>query len=274
VPQKGQIRVQHNTGAVGTLTPGTQVTTGAASGTKGSYAQMIASTSFDAYWLTIIASSYNLTAVDSQLCIDIAIGSATQHIIIADLLGGACGTANVTQKGPKQWDFPLYIPAGSELSARGAGARTSTTFRVACYLYGGTGYPNYRCGSKVVTYGVSSPPNGTTVGAGASGAAAVFTQITASTTEDHFALVPSIQVGADTVWVQGNLTVGFGIGAATEAIIGEGYWYWKDTGESMSGPHPSMPTFQDIPSGSRLTMSVANSGANDASYNAAIHALS
>lgn len=275
VPEKGVLLHEHNTGSVGTATPGTAVTTGASSGTKGTAVELITSTSFDAYWVVIVASEYGFAATNAQGCLDILTGAATEEVLIPNLLMGGCGTfGTTTSHGSKQWAFPLYIPAGSRIAAQAAGARTSTAMRVQIHLYGGNGYPPFRVGSKVTTYGVSAVPNGTTVTPGASGAEGSWTQITASTTEDHFAFFPSFQVGADTVWVAGVLAVDLGVGAATESMIYEGWWYGKDTGEMMDGPHPNMPCFQDVPSGTRLTLRASNSGANDASYNGAIHAVS
>jgi hypothetical protein len=267
--------MEHNTGTVGAASPGTSVTTGAAAGTKGTAVQLIASTSFDAYWVTVLAHSYSNSATASQGCLDILTGAATEEVLIPNLLMGYCGwfAPASTTCGPKRWDFPLYIPAGTRLAAQAAGARVSTAMRVAIFLYGGDGYPAFRIGSKVVTYGVTVP-NGTTVTPGATGAEGAWTQITASTTEDHFALVPSWQVSGATVVNLRTLAVDIGLGAATEEEIAQSYWFSTDALEAMNGPHNSMPCFQDIPSGTRLTIRASNSGANDATYNAAIHGVS
>jgi len=267
--------VEHNTGTVGTANPGTSVTTGATSGTKGTAVTLIASTAFETYWVRVIAHSYSFSATASQGCLDILRGTATEDILIPDLLMGYCGwvAGSSTTLGPKVWDFPLYIPAGTRLAAQAAGARVSTAMRVAIYLYGGDGLPPFRVGSKVTTYGVTVP-NGTTVTPGATGAEGAFTQITASTTEDHFALVPSWQVSGATAVNLRALAVDIGVGAATEEEIAQSYWFSTDALEAMSGPHNSMPCFQDIPSGTRLTVRASNSGANDATYNCALHGVS
>jgi hypothetical protein len=275
VPQKGNLRVEHNTGTVGTASPGTSLTTGAASGTKGTAVQLIASTSFDAYWMKVIAHNYALAATDSQGALDILIGAATEEVLIPNLLMGFCGTATTSPaRGFKTWDFPLYVPAGSRLAAQAAGNRVSTALRVMLFLYGGDGMPHFRVGSKVTTYGVTVPV-GTTVAPGASGAEGAWTQITASTTEDHFALVPSFQPGTDTTKATLNYAVDIGLGAATEEEIAQSYWFGVNTDEAMMGPINSMPCMQDVPSGTRLSMRVSNSGVNDAgNYNGALHCVS
>ena len=181
---------------------------------------------------------------------------------------------DVIVAGPKRWDFPLYIPAGSRIAAQAAGLRLSTAMRVWLYLYGGDGSPPFRVGSKVVTYGITTVPHGTALTPGESGAEGAYAEIVASTTEDHFAFLPSFQEGVDTTNTVRAYAVDIGIGAVTEEEIAQSYWFHGDSGENMAGPINSMPTFQDIPSGTRLAMRASNSGTNDAAYNGAIHAVS
>jgi hypothetical protein len=267
--------MEHNTGTVGANPIGTSITTGAASNTKGTAVQLIASTSFETYWVTVMATQYGLAATDSQGCLDILTGAATEEVLIPNLLMGFCSpTDTATGVGPKRWDFPLYIPAGTRLAAQAAGMRTSTALRVQIFLYGGDGIPPFRVGSKVTTYGVTVPV-GTTVVPGASGAEGAWAQITASTTEDHFALVPSFQAGTDTTLTRNYYAVDLGVGAATEEEVVQSYWFAVTDNEMMRGPENSMPCFQDIPSGTRLAARVSDSGVNDAgNYNLAIHAVS
>lgn len=267
--------MEHNTGTVGSLTPGTSITTGAASGTKGTAVQLIAATSFDAYWMRVVAYNYGNVATDSSGCLDILTGAATEEVLIPNLLMGFCGTqALFIARGHKVWDFPLYIPAGTRLAAQAAGARVTTALRVMVFLYGGDGYPPFRTGSKVTTYGVTVPV-GTTVVPGASAAEGAFTQITASTSEDHFAVVPSFQPGSNTVLSTLGYALDIGVGAAAEEEIAQSYWYGINTDEAMVGPVDPMPCFTDMPSGSRLTARISNSGVNDAgNYNVALHCVS
>lgn len=168
--------------------------------------------------------------------------------------------------------FPLYIPAGSRLSAKAAGLRVSTAMTVAIWLYGGDGLPPFRVGSKVTTYGVTVP-NGTSITPGATGAEGAWAQITASTTADHFALVPSFQLGADTVVSNNRYAVDIGLGAATEEEIVQSEWYVTSGDETCTNFGPHLPSFQDIPSGSRLSLRASCSGTADV-VDAAIHAVS
>jgi hypothetical protein len=272
--------MEHNVAGVGTITPGTSCTTGAAASTKGTAVQLIASTAFDAYWVMVMATNYGLAATTSRGCLDILVGAATERVLIPNLLMGFCGGSSVLGAGPV-WQFPLSIPAGTRIAAQVAGDRTSTAMRVAIFLYGGDGYPPFRVGQKVTTYGIGTVPAGTSVTPGASGAEGSWTQITSSTTEGHFAFMPSLQppTGDTTLTPVKHTFLDIGVGAATEEPIGgseQSYIYTVETGELMGGPFNPFPCFQDIPSGSRLTARLSASGALDtvSTQEVAIHALS
>jgi hypothetical protein len=273
VPQKGIIRSQTNTGNSGVSIPGTNVTTGATSSTKGAVAQLIASTDFDAYWISIVAQNYFTAATATDMCLDILIGAATEEVLIPNILGGYCGHQS-TFGGGLRWEFPLYIPAGSRIAAQAAGLRTEVTFQVAIFLYGGNGVPPFRVGSKVTTYGIGTVPNGVSITPGASGAAGSWTEITASTSEDHFCLVPSMQLRNITVASTSGMVAEMGIGAVTEELISQPYWYGVSSSELMGRSINSFPTFQDIPSGSRLVMRSSQGAGAGNVYDGAIHAVS
>jgi hypothetical protein len=280
VPKKGALRVQHNLGGVGTTTPGTSVSTGATSAAKGTPVELITSTSFESYWMTVLASGYHATATNSRGCLDILIGASTEEVLIPNLLMGRCGGMSTVNCGAKRWDFPLYTPAGSRIAAQVAGQRTTTAMRVAVILYGGDGYPPWRVGSKITTYGIGTVPSGTAVTPGASGAEGSFTQVTASTSEDHFAFAVSFQTGDDTTFTPVEVFyVDLGVGAATEELLGgdeQSIIFRADTDEANEGPVNSMPIFADVPSGTRLSARISSSGAAQTTGvpEIAIHAVS
>jgi hypothetical protein len=145
--------------------------------------------------------------------------------------------------------------------------------RVGIFLYGGNGSPSHRVGSRVTTYGIGTVPNGTAITPGASGGEGAWAQITASTTEDHFALVPSFQPTNDSTINFRSYALDLGVGAATEEEVAQSYWYMSTNTERFQNVN-SMPAFVDVPSGTRLAMRASNSGTNDAGYDGAIHAVS
>lgn len=276
IPQKGTVRVQHNTGSVGAANLGTSVTTGGAASTKGTPAEIFSSTSFDSYWMSIVATEYGATTVAAEGAMDILIGAATEEVLIPNLLMGHCG-AFVTGggMGGKRWDFPLYTPAGSRIAVQAAGARTSTALFVAIYLYGGWGMPPFRVGTNVTTYGMGTVPNGTAITPGTSGGEGSWTEITSATSKDHFAVVPSFQPATDGNFGARAYALDIGVGAATEEMISEGWWYTTDSVEKMSNLNVTMPCFQDIPSGTRLVARVSNNSTNDAAaYQCVLHCVS
>jgi hypothetical protein len=223
--------------------------------------------------MEIAVGGYGTSVAASEGCMDILIGTAAEEVLIPNLLIGYAGQVVAGQPGYKNWAFPLYVPAGSRISAQAAGVRTSTAFRLMMWLYGGDGVPDFRIGQKVVTYGVTVP-NGTAITPGASQVEGSWTQVVASTSEDHFALVPSFQPENDTTINNRTFALDLGAGAVTEELLGDGYWYETGSSESMCGPVSAMPVFADIPSGTRLVARASNNGVNDAGYGVAIHAVS
>lgn len=282
VPQKGILRAEHNVGGtVNNNRPGTTVTTGGTSATKGTAVELIASTAFDAYWITVLATGYGNAATTSQACLDILIGAATEEVLIANLLAGFCGgQINAVSSGAKRWDFPLYIPAGSRIAAQAAGDRVSTAMSVSVFLYGGHGMPPFRPGGKVTTYGITTVPAGTDVAAGYSGAEGAWVQIDAATDEDHFAFVPSFHPtdGDTTLTPIKYVLMDMGIGAATEELLlgaEQSFLFRYDSSEMCEGPINSMPAFHDVPSGTRLVARLSMTGTTDTGEpDCAIHAVS
>ena len=275
VPQKGEILVQHNLGDVGDATPGTQVTTGATAPVKGTAVEVFASTAFDAYWVEVYAWNYSLNATQTRVMIDLLTGAATEEVLAPNLIGSHSANAATLTKGHKcVFAGPLYIPAGSRIAVRAAGDRVSTVFSVGVYLRGGYGTPPFRVGSKVTAYGVGTVPAGTAFTPGGTGAQGAWAQITASTSEDHFAFFPGVQIATDTSFGSALLWVEMGYGAATEELIGGPYIYGTHGDEMLDGPLPHQPLFKDVPSGSRLVMRGSNSIAVESNYQGVIYALS
>lgn len=240
------------------------VTTGASSSTKGTAAQIIASTARDTHLLVVTVYGYALAATASQMAFDILTGAATEYVLIPNLLGGHAGV--------KTWFFPIYIPAGTRIAAQAAGARTSTacTVRVQCINF--PGGPPFQVGSRVTTYGMGTVPAGTAITPGASGAEGSYAQITASTSERHFAVVPSFQVTGDTTTNLRYISLDVGVGSATEEIALEDWVCFTTANEEMG--LVAWPIWKEIPASTRLAMRASNSGTNDGAYNGALHCVS
>jgi hypothetical protein len=282
-PSKGALLYEHTHGNSGTSGPGVLVSTASgSSSTKGTAVELIASTAFDAYLVHVIVSEYGASATTSRLCVDLLIGAATEEVLIADMLCGFTGSLTADQASSVSYLFPLYIPSGSRLAARCAGDRTGINCRVSVQLYGGAGYPPFPVGQRVRTYGIGTVPNGTDLTPGASGAEGSWTQITASTTEDLIAIIPSAQPPTGDTTLTTSLFRGdIGVGAATEEVIAGGgreqSFLWRLTSvEIAHGLINPMPLFADIPSGSRLSARLSRTSAADttATWNMALHCVS
>lgn len=270
-PQVGEVQVVSNSGAVGSATPWTAVVSGATADTYGTVTELISAAANvrDNWGIQIVITGSGASATAAQASVDILIGGATDDVLISSLL---CGYAYQTSH--VSYLFPLHVPEGVRIAARASSVRLSASLRVACYLYGG-GVPPWKVGRKVVTYGTKiNNSRGQAVAPGASGAAMTSTQMTASTSQDHFAFMLGLQPATDTtITPNGYVNTQIGVGAATEDRIGPNYWWGKDTTEQWSGPWPSFPTFQKVPSGTRLALLASNSGANDAAYDGHIYAV-
>lgn len=261
VPQKGVLRTAKY--------QGTATAHASSSSTKGTPVELVASTPFDAYWIDVTASGYGGNNVSSQACVDILVGGATEAVLIPNLLAGFCGGGTaLVGCGVKSWSFPVYIPAGTRIACQIAGDRLNTACGVWIQIYGGTGYPPFRVGSRVTTYGITTVPAGTDVAAGYSGSEGSWVQIAASTTADHFAISPSFHpTDGDTSFstIQRiKMDIGIG-GAGVEKVVegGEDYFFKIDTVETCEGPRNPMPCFVDIPAGTRLSARLSYGGGSD-----------
>jgi hypothetical protein len=269
VPQFGDVRVISNTGIVGSATPGTTVTSGAAN-TYGSVTELISAANNvqESWGIAITVFDTGASATTTATAIDILIGGATDDVLISSLLcGWVYGGASRT------YFFPLHIPAGARLAARLSSEVASNPAIVLCHLYGG-GPPPFKVGSRVTTYGSkNNNSRGQTVSPTVSGGTASVTQFTASSSFDEFFFLPGFEPYNDTTIQQRYYNIGIGVGSSTEERIGT-WWYGFDAGEKSSGPVPGMGAFNRAPAGSRLTMLASNSGTNDSTYGGLIYAVS
>lgn len=273
MPGTGNQKVITNSGTVGADPIGTAVPDGATN-TYGTVTQLLsaASNTQDSWAIEIVAlGATSPSAVADEKAVDILIGGATDDVLISSLLIGGSFYG-----GGRSFFFPVHVPAGVRIAARLAAVTAqSPEVGIAIYLYGGAPPIGWRSGRKVTTYGTKiNDARGVAVTPSQSGAAASATQITASSTEDHFYFLPGFQVSTDsTIPVAGTVAVGIGVGASTEERIGT-WWFTKNASEVQSGPLPSMGAFRNVPSGTRLTLLASNVGTNDAAHDGHIYAVS
>jgi len=111
-------------GANTTDSGGTGVDPGTTANTKGSYAELSASTSDDIDWAMVVVGVRNANSGSSQWLIDIATGaSSSESVVLSNLFANKHSAANEIYQqslGP----FPVSIASGTRLSAR---AQSSVT---------------------------------------------------------------------------------------------------------------------------------------------------
>lgn len=268
VPNEGDVQVLTNGGIVGTTSPFTLVTSGGTANTYGSTIELLsaASNTRDSWGIEILITGTGASATTTETCVDIMSGAATEDTLISSLMGGWAYNGTMAR-----YFFPLYIPAGTRISARSSSAVASALVRVGIWLYGSSD-PPFRTGGRVTTYGTKVNNSRGQAVTPAAGAASV-TQLTASSTAAHHYFMPGFQVEADsTITTATWVNIGIGVGAATEERIGT-WWFPKTTAENITGPLPTLGAFRDVPSGTRLSMLASTSGTVDAAHGGLIYAV-
>lgn len=268
-PGFDDVKVISNTGIVGSATPGTSLPVSGTTLNYGTVTEIIsaANNTQDSWGIEVVVIETAASAVAPECSVDILIGGATDDVLISSLLvGGAYAGSE------RRYFFPLHVPGGVRIAARLAHVSTTRTPRIFINLYGGSP-PPFRVGRKVTTYGTKiNNARGKAVTPTASGGTASVTEMTASTSEDHFYFLPGFQVSVTTTVTLKNYAVGIGVGAATEERIGT-WWLRCDASEHQS-MHPTMGAWRHVPASSRLSLLVSNSGTNDSNYDGHIYAVS
>jgi len=216
--------------------------------TKGTYSQLIASTSADATGLYIGIN--NAAASGRSFLVDIAVGAAaSEQIILANLL------IDQPLRFVHSLQLPCLIPAGSRLAARcqcdtGSQQITMDGFLTAGGLWGES------FGGPVVTLGANTATSkGTTVDAGASVSTyGAWTTLEASTAADIIAINVRKGCNRNTAPIEANLYSNYlqiGVGAAAaEQVVARLPVAATTSGYMGTGFEGWLPV--NIPAGSRV----------------------
>lgn len=224
---------------------GTQVSSAGTNHTKGSFVQLIASTSYTYGGLLIILGGFNTSG--RHFLVDIAIGAAaSEQVIIPNIYiysqqDSTFGHAYV----------PMMIPQGSRISARCQSSTASNYVRVNVIGIAGEGLA-----TDAVTYGAdTATSSGVTVNSNASAnTKGSWTQLTAATTRSH-------QWGIFCVRAAGNSQYVFDIGiggSGSEQLLVPNL----NVRDSSSGD-PAIYSFPlRIPNGTRVACRSASATGN------------
>lgn len=247
---------------------GTAITPGA--GAEGSWAQLFAATSQDSFGILININSNNASAASRGTVVDIGIdlaGGSSYTEVIPDLLCGGAGALH--QYGGLWYYFPLFIPAGASIAARG-NSTVATAFRVGAVLMQQPSNPeNVRRASFVRTFGISGNI-GTVIVPGTTSEGA-WTLI--GTTADplwHWQI--GMQVATtDTAWGATVLFFDFAIGdASNKHVVIQDQPFNTSASEFLNGIPMTIACEWPVPSGTNLYMRAQNAGGNDA-YTCAVY---
>lgn len=125
--------------------------------TKGSYVELISSSSYDAYGILLHIQTEYL--ISSDILFDIAVGSSgSEVVIIPDVLAG-CPYSNADFSSGSIF-IPISIPSGSRISARCQASTGSPYAKVGFHLL--CGDLSQGLGNKMVTYGAETTNSGGT----------------------------------------------------------------------------------------------------------------
>jgi hypothetical protein len=218
--------------------------------TKGSYSELIASTSANAGLLVLMAQDIAAAATNTATLIDVATGaSGSETAIISNLaVGGALTTTGPTGVAVA---VPLKIPSGTRLSARiqsvVTGGKTATA-QVFLFDVGGD-YATAPTSVDVITGDTA-----TSQGISFSGASGTWVQAIASTSRAYraVAIMPSTH-NSNIATIGPQLELGVGA-SGSEQVFGLTVASYNNNEAVQSSP-PYLSLFgRNIPSGSRLAV--------------------
>lgn len=248
-------------GTVAASSEGTGINGGSTSYTKGTFQQIIASTTTDSTW--IMLSTGSQISAGSAFAFDIAVGgSGSEVVAIANLI---CSSAEQTGA---RYLLPLVIPAGTRISGRMSSDAGSDTLPIGVTVFSDTFASVGSCG-PIDTYGFISTSNyGTAVNPGATpNTKGAYAQITASTTADLAGFALFIDAQGTTSGTTGSVTwlIDIAVGASgSEVVVLPNLFVMGASGAGFSTIYaPEVPYLPlQIPAASRISVRAACTTAN------------
>lgn len=237
--------------AVASTSSGTTVTTGGSAHTKGSWAEITASTPINADAVIVVLRG----ASGADTLTDIAVGASGSETVIFENLYHGNGTSPSIGHGAT-YSIPASIPAGTRISARSQGHAASQSLKVDLYLMkGGVAFPSAR--GRVTAYGANTADSGGVVlnPGGTAHTKSVYKEITASTVNPITSLIAAFPLVGDPSNANADYLVDVAVGAAGSEVVVVGDFHFASA--SIGNAHHPMvtPTFQvAIPAGTRIAV--------------------
>jgi hypothetical protein len=228
----------------------TTVTANSSANTKGSYSQLIASTSANASFIVVVSNAVRTGATNTATLLDLAIGASGSETNFASNIAIGSHSATAAPQVGGVYGFPLKIPSGSRISARIQSVVTlGKTASVTVYLFDLGDYATAPTSVDVIGGNTANSQ-----GISFSGASGTWVQATASTSQAYRA-VTFVASGHDAT--MGNVIDFFEVGVgASGSEVGFGEFRWQfDTSETASIREPyTYMSGRNIPAGSRLAV--------------------
>jgi hypothetical protein len=242
----------------------TRLTANATPHAKGTYSQIVASTAYDVHGMFVTFAGSTSSATRTDQMMDIAIGSATETVILPEFLTGWRAAQST---GPQTVFFPFFIPKGTRIAARLQSLIASDTLDVMFTLVYGSGPKPERLYTRADAYGTTAASsNGTSHTPGNSGAESTAASIGGTLSKNYCAVMLQVQ-GSLATTTMTNIAYHWElqIGNVTKAE-----WYTvSHTTEQVNGPYPNQPIHMRLPSGTQLQIRAEASGtaiAHDVAY--------
>ena len=238
------------------------VTANTAAHTKGSWAQLIASTPSNASILRIAVTGVNTANTDTSTLLDLATGASGSEVAFASNIAIGGNQSN-------NLDIPLQIPSGTRIAARiqsvVTGGKTAT---VAANLINDGNYAIAPTSVDVINEGDTSTSKGTAF----SGASGTWVQAVASTSRAYRAIVMALAVQTNDTST-GIISSGalnpleIGVGAAGSEVSSGIFRFSTTVNENVITLFPTTAYAvigRAIPSGSRIAVKhpIASSPSN------------
>lgn len=258
--------IQSNNSGQPTAPQGTSLTP--VVGSKGSWAQAIASLTNDTYGLLICINGNNVSAGSRNSVVDIGIGaSGSEVVLIPDLIAGNAVNYNVGGGG-LWYFFPVALPAGTRIAVRGQGSVT-TAFSVFVQALQNPASPALVKQAGVVEVIGMSLPQGTAVTAG-TGSEGAWTLLGATVNECwHWQLGVQVTSG-DTTHGANVYHIDLAEGDGTNfSLLMESVPFVTNTTEGGAMPVYPLACERRVPSGRNIYARAQASGAVDSLFIAA-----
>lgn len=218
--------------------------------TKGSWTELIASTSADASFLVVQMTNVGANATNTATLLDLATGaSGSETAFASDIAIGSHTTAIGGGRVGGLFGFPIKIPSGTRISARIQSVVSSKTCNIIIFLIDAGDYATAPTSVDVI-----GADTATSQGTSFSGSSGTWVEATASTSQAYRA-VTLVVSGHDAA--MGNQTgiYEMGVGASGSEVGFGAARYQHTTVEFTSLMHPyTYMSGRNIPAGSRLAV--------------------